>query len=393
MLSYEDARERILSGVTALAAETVPLAAAAGRVLAETVTASFDQPPFAASAMDGYAIRWADMPGPWRVVGESAAGKPFEGRAAAGEAIRIFTGAPLPKGADTILVQEDAHRDGETLTLAGDGPAAEAAHVRPRGNDFSAGAALAAAGKRLRPSMLGLAAAGGHGEVQVHRRPCIALIATGNELVPPGTAPGPAEIVASSSVMLGAQLARAGAQVDDFGIVADDLQALEDVLRRAADYDIVLTIGGASVGDHDLVRDALARAGASLDFWRIAIKPGKPLIFGRLGAARIVGLPGNPVSAFVCALLFVRPLALALQGAAPEDMEETARLAVPLPANGPRRDHLRAKLQPGGAAPLPTQDSAQLAVLAAADALIVRPPFAPAAEAGEEVPVIRLDSA
>ena len=371
MLSFEDAYDRLLSGIVPLAAEDVPLEAARGRILAAPLIAKLTQPPFAASAMDGYAIRWADMPGPWTVQGESAAGAGFAGSVEKGAAIRIFTG--------------------DTLTLKGGGPPDIGAHIRPEGNDYSNGQELLPVGSLVSAPVVGLAASAGHARLQVHAAPRVAIIATGDELVPPGTPPGPSQIVAGNGPMIAAALAAAGADVEDFGIVPDDRTQIRDALMRASKFDIVITIGGASVGDHDLVKDALDDAGATLDFWRIAIKPGKPLIAGTLGAARLVGLPGNPVSAYVCMLLFVRPMVLALRGADPTLGETNARLGQPLPANGDRRDHLRATLSGGVVAPLATQDSAQLAALARANALIIRPPHAKPAATGESVPILILD--
>jgi|TARA_R100000501_G_scaffold13654_5_gene25072 molybdopterin molybdotransferase len=391
MLSFEDAYDRLLSGIVPLAAEDVPLEAARGRILAAPLIAKLTQPPFAASAMDGYAIRWADMPGPWTVRGESAAGAGFAGSVEKGAAIRIFTGAPIPGGADTVIVQEDVERSGDTLTLKGGGPPDIGAHIRPEGNDYSNGQELLPVGSLVSAPVVGLAASAGHARLQVHAAPRVAIIATGDELVPPGTPPGPSQIVAGNGPMIAAALAAAGADVEDFGIVPDDRTQIRDALMRASKFDIVITIGGASVGDHDLVKDALDDAGATLDFWRIAIKPGKPLIAGTLGAARLVGLPGNPVSAYVCMLLFVRPMVLALRGADPTLGETNARLGQPLPANGDRRDHLRATLSGDVVAPLATQDSAQLAALARANSLIIRPPHAKPAATGESVPVLILD--
>lgn len=391
MLSYEEALGRILADVTALPSERVALASAAGRILAEPVAARFDQPPFDASAMDGYAIRWDDMPGPWRVVGESGAGAPYDGKIERGEAVRIFTGAPLPEGADTVLVQEDTERVDADLHLTGDGPPKCTAHVRSRGNDFTAAEQLIEAGTRLSAAALGLAAAAGHGDVAVHRRPRVALISNGDELVPPGRTPGPAQIVASSGPMLSAQLAAAGAEVEDFGIIPDDEGALTAALERAKAFDLVLTVGGASVGAHDLVKPALEAAGAEIDFWRIAIRPGKPLIHGRLGSAAFIGLPGNPVSAYICTQLFAMPLLFAVQGHQTTQSIVEARLTEALPSNDRRRDHLRAVMRGGEVAPLPTQDSAQLAVLARANALIIREPYAEPAKAGDPVRVLPLD--
>ncbi len=391
MLSYEDARARLLADVSALPSESVCLETAHGRVLARPLRAALTQPPFPASAMDGYAVRWKDMPGPWAVIGESAAGHAYDGGLGEGEAVRIFTGAPVPAGADTVIAQEDVAIADNSLRLHADGPPHRGAHIRPVGNDFREGDDLIPAGRRVSPEIIGLAAAAGHDRLEVVGQPRIAIIATGDELVPPGTAPGPAQIVAGNGAMLSAMLTASGARVTDFGIVPDNQARIADVISKASGHDIILTIGGASVGDHDLVRDALVQAGASLDFWRIAIKPGKPLIAGTLGRTRLIGLPGNPVSAHVCTLLFVRPLLRALQGRASEEELVIARLGADLTANGDRRDHLRATLKDGLVTPLATQDSAQLAVLARADALIVRPPYAKAVRAGADVPVLLLD--
>lgn len=390
MLSYEEALARLLAACEPVPPVDLPLAEAAGLILAGDLAARLTQPPFPASAMDGYAMRWADMPGPWRIIGESAAGRGFDGGAGTGEAVRIFTGAPVPQGTDTVIVQEDVHRNGDMLTLTGDGPPKEGAHIRVAGKDFSAGERLIAAGSRLLPQHLGLAAAAGHGALAV-RRPRIAILATGDELVPPGESPQADQIVSSNGVMLAALFRGAGAEVRDLGIFPDDLGAIGKGLQAASDADLIVTIGGASVGDHDLVQAALKDAGAALDFWKVAIKPGKPLIAGSLGRARVLGLPGNPVSAFVCAVLFALPMLRRMAGSTDADPVTTARLLAPLPANGNRRDHLRARLTADGLSAFETQDSAMLGVLAGANALIIRPVDAPAADIGTEVPVLALD--
>ncbi|MGB7405851.1 MAG: gephyrin-like molybdotransferase Glp [Pacificimonas sp.] len=391
MLSYKEALARLLDGLTTLTAEAVSLREAAGRTLAEPVVAAFDQPPFPASAMDGYAIRWSDMPGPWTLIGESAAGRAFDRSVGKGETVRIFTGAPLPDGADTVVVQEDVTVSGATIALTGDGPPGEGGHVRQAGSDFRKSNELLNAGQRVGHAMVGLAATSGHNALNVVRRPRVTLIATGDELVLPGETPGPSQIVAGNGVMLASLLEGEAAMVEDLGIVPDDLDAISRAIAEASSADIVVTIGGASVGDHDLVRDALDAAGATLDFWRIAIKPGKPLIAGRIGAARLVGLPGNPVSAFVCATLFLLPMIRRLQGLPAELPITNAELMAPLPANSERGDHLRAQLSGGKVTPIAKQGSAHLAALATANALIVRPPHAEAAEPGESVPVLLLD--
>ncbi|WP_439532454.1 molybdopterin molybdotransferase MoeA [Polymorphobacter sp.] len=393
LLHPDTARDRLLAGAAPGPAETIALAAAAGRVLAAPMLARLTQPPFAASAMDGWAVRWADMPGPFRIIGAASAGHGFAGTLARGETVRIFTGAPLPDGADTVIVQEEISATETHATLRGEGPPRRGAHIRPRGQDFGEGATLIPAGTRLDARHLGLAAAAGHGAAEVYPRPRVTLLATGDELVPPGTLPGPGQIVSSNGVMLSALLAASGAEVTDLGILRDDRQAIADAIAAAAPQtDLLITIGGASVGDHDLIIPALSDLGATLDFWKIALRPGKPLIAGRLGATRIIGLPGNPVSAYVCTLLFAAPLLRQLGGRDPAIAEVNRRLAVPMLATGPRRHYVRARLRADGAVePLTTQDSAQLSRLAEADALIVRDALSEAAAPGETVRCILLD--
>ena len=397
MLSLDEAQARLLGGIDPLPAETVRIEAALGRYLAGDIAARRTQPPFAASAMDGYAIRFADLPGPWRLIGESSAGNRFGGAMAAGEAVRIFTGAPLPPDADTVMVQEDVTRDGDAVLLAGDGPPQCGAHTRRAGLDFSIDDPLAARGTRLTPALLGLLAAGGHGEVAVHRRPRVALLSTGDELVPAGAEPGPDQIVNANGPMLYALLSAAGADVVDLGIVADDRAAIVEALGRASGVDLLVTVGGASVGDRDLVVPVLESQGATIDFWKVAIKPGKPMLTGTLGDIRVIGLPGNPVSAFVCAQLFVLPALRRMAGSSsPLPPVIQARTRVALPANGARRDHLRSTLswEDGDwrVTPASLQDSSTLRILAASNALLVRPEGADAVAAGSFVPVMPLDS-
>ena len=390
VIAVDAALARLLAGAETLAAETVPLARAFGRILGSDVDARLTQPPFAASAMDGYAMRWDDMPGPWRVIGESAAGRGFGARVGEGEAVRISTGAPLPSGADTIVVQEDVSRRGDTAILSGEGPPTGGAHVRAAGQDFAAGDRIGAAGDTLTPARLGLLAAAGHGTVAVVCRPRVTIIATGDELVPPGTIPGSDRIISSNTVMIGALFETVGATVTDAGIVGDSRLALVAALA-AVDADVIITIGGASVGDHDIVVPVLRSLGAEIDFWKIAMRPGKPMLAGRLGETRIIGLPGNPVSSFVCALLFVMPLLARLGGRDHRLPMALLPLAGALAANGDRRDHLRAQRTVGGALAFAVQDSARLGVLANADVLIIREPGAPAAPVGTLVSCIVLD--
>lgn len=396
LLPLEEAQARLLALGAPLAAEEAALGAAAGRFLAADVFARLSVPPADVSAMDGWAVRIADLPGPLRPVGVSAAGQPFAGCIRPGEAVRILTGGHLPDGADTVALQEEMDEADGLLRLRGRGFGSVGRHVRRAGQDAAKGARVARAGERLTPPRIGLLAATGHAAVRVRRRPRVALLATGSELVPPGAEPGPGRIVSSNGVMLEALLAAEGAEVADHGIVADDREATARAIAAAAkDADLLLTIGGASVGDHDLVRPALLGLGGSIDFWRIALRPGKPLLAGRLGGTVVLGLPGNPVSAHVCAILFAVPLLRHMAGAAdPLPQLETARAAVALAPGGARRDFQRATLSwrdgEPWVTPAPVQDSAMLSVLAAADVLLVRHEGAPAAAVGARVPVLRL---
>ncbi len=391
LLPLEEAQARLLALRAPLEPVAVPLVAAAGRWLASDMQARLTHPPADVSAMDGWAIRFADLPGPFREAGEAAAGGAFARELGPGEAVRIFTGAPVPKGADTIVVQEEMALADGCLVLSGAGPDAPGRHVRRRGQDVAAGAPLARAGARIAPPLLGLLAAAGHAAIPVRRRPRVALLATGSELVPPGVVPAAGQIVSSNGVMLAALAQTAGAEVRDCGIVPDDPAATSAAIRAAASgADVLVTIGGASVGVHDLVRPALLAQGGRIDFWRIALRPGKPLLAGQLGEALVLGLPGNPVSAFVCALLFLLPLLRHL-GGDPEPLPRLRRglAGADLAANGPRRTFLRARLGEEAGLPVVTpagvQDSAMLSVLAACDALLVRPEHAPAAARGSEV--------
>ena len=391
LLPVADAQARLFAMAPRVAAERMPLTSAAGRWIAEPVIALRAQPGADLSSMDGYAIRFDDLPGPWRVIGESAAGRAFGGAMERGEAVRIFTGAAMPAGADSVLVQEEAERTGDTLLLAGEGPPRRGMSVRRKGLDFERGAVLIGAGMRLTPAAIALAATGGHGALNVNRRLRIAILATGDELIAPGTASDdPLALPEGNSAMLAAILADLPVDVTVAGIVPDQLDALVAAFSEAQ-ADIIVTTGGASVGDHDLVRPALEAAGGEVDFWRIAIRPGKPMLAGRRGEAIMLGLPGNPVSAFVTATLFLRPLIAAMAGAAdPLPRMLRAELVEPLPANDHRQDYLRGMLVDGRVSAAAMQDSSMLATLARATCLIVRPPHAPAAAIGDTVDILPL---
>lgn len=388
LIPIAEAQARLLALAGRTPVETVPLAAAVGRWAAEAVVARRTQPETDLSAMDGYAIRFDDLPGPWRVIGESAAGSGFPGEIAPGQAVRIFTGAPMPPGADTVLVQEEAARDGDVLRLSGEGPALRGRNTRRRGLDFAADDPLIAAGERLTPARIALAAMAGHAVLPVHRKVRVAIAATGDELVPPGAPVGPAQLPESNRTMLAAQLADLPVDLIDLGILPDRLDALTHVFR-AVDADLLVTSGGASVGDHDLVRPALEAAGATIDFWRIALRPGKPMMAGRRGDMVVLGLPGNPVSVFVTALLFAKPVIAHWSGARdPFPAGRTAILGEPLPANGDRTDYLRATVLDGRVYASAIQDSSMLRTLARSTCLIVRPPHAPAAEISDSVEIL-----
>ena len=380
--------------------ESVPLSRASGRTLARDLAALRTQPPCAVSAMDGYAVRSVDValvPVVLSLVGESAAGRGFGGTVGPGQATRIFTGAPLPAGADAVVIQED------TSALPGQVTVREAVvagrHVRRAGQDFERGDVLLVSGLRLGPADVALVAAMNHPTVPVFRRPRVAVLATGDELVLPGEQPGPDQIVASNSFALMALAEAAGADVIDLGIARDEVSALAAAFARARaeKADLLVTLGGASVGDHDLVQRALVAEGLELGFWRIAMRPGKPLMYGQLGDIQVLGLPGNPVSAIVCGLLFARPLIRALCGDRDPgaDMSESAEFAVSAPANDVRQDYVRSRIiaSDGGlprVEPGTRQDSSLLKALSDADCLVIRPPYAPAADVGTRCRMIRL---
>jgi molybdopterin molybdotransferase len=399
LMPVAEALARVLADAAPLAVEAAQLNDAHGRVLAADMKALRMQPPTDVSAMDGYAVRAADVarvPARLKLIGEVAAGHPFGGTVGAGEAARIFTGGVLPQGADTIVIQENTTREGDTVVIAAS--SGKGRHVRVAGLDFALGAPLLAKGRRLSDRDLALAAAMNHPTVPVHRRPKVAVLATGDELVMPGTSPGVGEIVYSNGYATMALARREGADVVDLGIVPDRLDETAAAIRRAraSGADILVTSGGASVGDHDLVQKALASEGLALSFWKVAMRPGRPMMHGRLSEMHVLGLPGNPVSAYVCAVLFLVPLIRRLAGrsdCAPEI--ESAVLGCDLPENDERADYLRATLAKGPdglpvATVFPVQDSSMLTLLARADCLLIREAFAPPAVVGSRCAIVKL---
>jgi molybdopterin molybdotransferase len=400
LVPVDDAIARIVAGVKPLSVERVPLGEALGRTLAEPLAATRTQPPFPASAMDGYAVRAVDtqnVPARLTIIGTSAAGHGFSGTVGTGEAVRLSTGAPIPSGSDAVLIKENAELVDDQTVIAKE-PATAGRHIRPPGLDFSEGKTLLLVGRRLGVREIALAGAMNYPTVPVRRRPTVALIATGDELVYPGKTPGPDQIVASTGPALAAFVTLHGGEPRDLGIAIDDVDAIGETIDAALaqSADILVTLGGASVGDHDLVQEVLSEKGMNLDFWRIAMRPGKPLMFGRLGNTRVLGLPGNPVSSLVCALLFLKPLIASLLGQPVRDPSEPAFLGGDLVENDDRQDYLRATLAiEAQGLPIATvqsrQDSSGLAVLSAADCLIIRPPHAPPAKAGDPCRIIRLN--
>jgi molybdopterin molybdotransferase len=399
LLPVAEALARVLDGAAPLPIEQVAVTQAHGRMLAADLAALRTQPPDAVSAMDGYAVRAQDVakaPATLQVIGEVAAGRPFEGTVGAGTAVRIFTGGVLPAGADTIVIQENTDRDGARLIVTA--PSKIGRHVRARGLDFQEGDVLLPAGRRLRDRDVALAAAMNHASVPVRRVPRVALLATGDELVAPGSSPGPGQIVYSNGFALAALARAEGAEVIDLGIVPDRVDPTVAAIDAAtgARADILVTTGGASVGDYDLVQQSLATRGMALSFWKVAMRPGRPMMHGVLGAMRVLGLPGNPVSAYVCGYLFLVPLIRRLLGRPQVEVAtDTAVLGRDLPENDERADYLRSSLTQTEkglvATPFDIQDSSMLALLAKADCLVIREPFAPPAPAGSPCRIVKLD--
>ncbi len=396
LIPVAEALAQVVEGLKPLEAEPVALGDARGRVLAEDLAARITQPPFDASAMDGFAVRAEDVrsvPAKLEMIGQALAGTGFTGDVGRGQAVRIFTGAPVPKGADTIVIQEDTDLTGDIVTVR---EAEAGRHIRPRGQDFRQGEVLLRTGTRLGPRELMLAAAMNHSELPVRRRPKIAVLSTGDEVVPPGSEPNEDQIVASVAVGLSALIEAQGGEAMSLGIAKDTPESIVTLARAGTAADILVTIGGASVGERDLVSAALRSEGFDLVFQKIAMRPGKPLLYGRMGTQRVLGLPGNPVSAFVSALVFLLPMLRALLGveAASRGRGE-AVLDGTLAANGPREHYLRAVSEWTASGervvrPLPAQDSSLMADFARADCLIVLAPNAPALRSGERVSILPL---
>ncbi len=397
MISVDEALDRILSNCAVLNTENIAITASLGRVLAQDIASRRTQPPRDVSAMDGYAVRAEDiavLPASVRLVGQAPAGGAYEGTVGSGEAVRIFTGGPVPAGADAIVLQEDTDVDGDVISVHE--VAIPEQHIRQAGIDFSEGDVLLKKGRKLSPADVGLLASMNWPEVPVTRQPKIALMATGDELVRPGEGIGPNQIVSSNAYALAALIETHGGVAIDLGIARDDEEAIQQLASEGSAADVLVTMGGASVGDHDLVQSALADIGLEVDFWKIAMRPGKPLIFGRLGESLMLGLPGNPVSSMVCAILYLVPMIRAMLGIDPASPPPVvARLGADIGANKSRQDYIRAQLVPGEdgvpvVSAFSLQDSSVLRLFAHAGALIVRPPDAPAAPKGALVQIIPL---
>ena len=385
-LPLEEAQKRLLELADPLPIENVDVSAALGRYLAEPLIAKRTQPPADLSAMDGYAVLYEEMSGPWRITGESAAGHPFAGEVKPGEAVRIATGALMPAGAGAVILQEDLSRENECLTLTGEPPVPSDRHIRRRGMDFTDGDTVLPAGAAIGPAQSALAISTGNPTVAVRRKPRVVVIDSGDELSADCENCAPHQIPASNGVMLAALAASIPCEIERLGPVADDMDALAAVLAKAENADVIVTSGGASVGDHDLIKPALEKWGAEIDFWRVAIKPGKPILMARRGSQLVLGLPGNPVSSHVTAFLFLLPLLRSLLGAAaPLPRRVETKLSASLKASGARREFLRAHWDGSHIAPLTVQDSGALAALAASNSLIDRPANAQEARPGDPV--------
>lgn len=391
LLPLEDAQKRLIAMAQPLPSETLPVSEALGRYLAEDLIAKRNQPAADMSAMDGYAIRFEDRDGPWQMVGECKAGSPPCPPIKPGQAARIFTGALMPDGADTVVMQENVERDGDKVLLISDASPAKGRHVRIKGGDFQAGDVALKAGTQLNAAALGHAVIAGLGNISVGQCPKVAVLSTGDELVEPGSDTKPHQIPASNDVMIAAMLAALPAQSRSISRIKDDMESLCAALKSAKDCDIIVTIGGASVGDHDLVAPAFKKLGGETDFWKIAMKPGKPLMAGKLGNSLVVALPGNPGSAFVTATLFLLPLIRYLAGALnPMPAMQMASSTAALPATTQRAEFLRARVDNTGITPFDSQDSAKLSILAAANALLFRPAHSPEQPIGTAVSYIAI---
>ncbi|CAM3378359.1 gephyrin-like molybdotransferase Glp [Paracoccus nototheniae] len=390
MITVAEALDRVLALAPAPVPETVPLTEAHGRALLAPAVSRLTQPPFDASAMDGYAMRTADLDQALEVIGTSAAGHPWAGTPRPGTAIRIFTGAPVPAGYDHVELQENIDRDGDRITVT---TRSRGANIRPRGNDFATGQAIAPGG-RLSAAQIGLLAAMNLPDVTVARRPIVAILAGGDELVPPGAIPAPGQIISSNDLALAALVRDAGGIAKILPLARDTEASLRAGFAEAEGADLLVTIGGASVGDHDLIGKIAADLGMDQAFYKVALRPGKPLMAGRIGKTAMLGLPGNPVSAMTCGVLFMQPLIRAMLGLDPQTILQQAVLTCDLPPEGARQHYLRATLRPGtglpGITPFDDQDSARLALMAQADALLVRPALDPARKAGDQVDHIAL---
>lgn len=384
MIGLEEARHRLLALGTQLSAETYKIQHCSGRYLARDITARRTQPAADMSAMDGYAVRFGDLGEAMQIIGESAAGRPFVGGMLAGQAVRIFTGAHMPAGADSVLIQEDSEAQNNLLRMVSDGPKQRGENIRKAGSDFTNGDILLRSGQLLNAGAIAAAVMGGYGELDVGRRPKVVVIGSGDELVMPGALAAPEQIPSSNNNMLCAMLHALPCEVIDAGIVGDSMNSIVTKFAQHTDADIIVTSGGASVGDHDLIQPALIGMGAEIDFWRVAIKPGKPMMAGRLGGSIVIGLPGNPGSAFVTAFLFLLPLVKHLAGSdAPWPAQYSAITQTDMPATGARTEFLRALVNGPEITPLLAQDSGITHTLAAANALLIRTAYSDAAIKGD----------